>query len=404
MYRRFAHPLVRPLLAALLSGITEQVNGMPRPTDAPHAHASGADPDRLLLVGSGPAIGYGVLSHDLALPGQLARIISAATGRGTDVDLSANPDVVIQNADAILEQREIWRYDGVVLALGTNNALLFTSPGTWRRELQQLVDRLLEQLPDDAGVYLLGIAPLAAFEVDGGTIGALSARHAAKLDAESRRIAMRTGRVTFIPFSPLVVADFTRYRSAATYQQWASVMAAPIIADLERAHRGDAVTTRVADEDARQLAVEALGVLDTRAEERFTRIATLSSQLLGVDQTLILFVDHDRFWIKAASDPGLVAVDTLPRAGTLFDLGLYAQSPVVVEDALLDSRVARHEAVRGEPGVRFIAVHPIESAFGVRIGVVAALSREVRAWTPSESTLLRDLALMVQRELSTPER
>ena len=63
------------------------VEPLPRPTDATIAHASGNNPDRMLLLGSGPAMGYGVLSHDLALPGQLARQISAASGRGVTVDV-----------------------------------------------------------------------------------------------------------------------------------------------------------------------------------------------------------------------------------------------------------------------------------------------------------------------------
>jgi GAF domain-containing protein len=197
-----------------------------------------------------------------------------------------------------------------------------------------------------------------------------------------------------------VIADFTRYRSAATYQQWASVVAAPIITDLVRAHRGDAGGAVVPDELARQQAVEALEIVDSEAEERFTRIAVLASQLLGVEQALILFVDHDRFWIKAASDPAWVTAPDFARSGSIADYALREPAPFIVEDASMDPRFANLESVRGEVALRFVAIYPIESA-GVRIGVISALSREPRSWTESETKLLRDFALMVQRELQT---
>ena len=49
-----------------------------RPVDEPVSHAPGLDPDRVLLIGNGLAVGWGVLIHDLALPGFLSRALSAA--------------------------------------------------------------------------------------------------------------------------------------------------------------------------------------------------------------------------------------------------------------------------------------------------------------------------------------
>ncbi|TFC85081.1 hypothetical protein E3T28_04230 [Cryobacterium sinapicolor] len=39
------------------------------PTDAPQAHSAGVESDRILILGSGLAVGRGVVSHNLALPG-----------------------------------------------------------------------------------------------------------------------------------------------------------------------------------------------------------------------------------------------------------------------------------------------------------------------------------------------
>jgi GAF domain-containing protein len=381
--------------------LSSAVADLPRPRDSPHAHASGADPDRVLLFGSGPAVGYGVLSHDLALPGQLARQISAGTGRGTDVDVVADPDLVVQTAARALIAFDLGRYDSIVLSIGANNSLLLTSPRVWRRELRAVLDLIVDQVPADTGIYIVAVPPLSSIDVSAGYVGTIAARHANRLNAESRRLALLYASVTFVPFSPLVRADFTRYRSASTYQQWASVIAAPLITDLRRGVRpasGTADRGR-SDELARQHALDAIGIVNSAPEERFTRIAVLGKQLFGVEQTLISFLDHERLWIKAAGDPDLLGEPVRVRSGSFSDWTIRQPAPFVVEDAALDPRFASSELVT-EVGIRFFAGYPIETSFGVRIGTVSVLSRAPRSWTESDTTLLRDLALMVQRELA----
>jgi hypothetical protein len=401
MYRRFTHPVLRPLMRLALMRLTQAVAQLPRPLDTPHAHASGADPDRVLVFGSGPAVGYGVLSHDLALPGQLARQISAASGRGVDIDVIADVDLVIQNSLEPLAALELWRYDSIVLSVGSNNSLLLTSVATWNTHLTAVLDHLIENTANGTGIYVVAIPPISSIDVPAGYMGRVAERHAHRLNAESRRIAARYTDVTFIPFSPLVKADFTRYRSAATYQQWASVIAAPLIKDLNRAERGEpAHVPEHLDEMARQHALDAMAVVDSDVEERFTRIAVLSTQLFGVEQTLIAFVDHDRLFIKASSEE-TVRLPDRPRAGSFADFAIREPAPFVIEDTLSDPRFAHSDAVRNSRILlRFYAAYPIESPFGERIGVISVLGREPRTWSDSETKLLRDLALMVQRELA----
>lgn len=398
MYRTFTHPVLRPFMRLALLRLTREVNELPRPVDSPHVHASGPDPDRVLLFGSGPVVGYGVLSHDLALPGQLARQISAATGRGTDVDVVADIDLVIQSSLEKLRALELWRYDAIVLSIGANNALLLTSLATWRRELEAILAHLDDTVPTGTGIYLVSVPTIRSIDVAAGGMGHLSDRHADRLNAETRRIASRYRQTTFVPFSPLVKADFTRYRSASTYQQWASVIAAPLIKQLHRPQHTR--PAQRADESSRLRALDLSGIVGSESEERFTRIAVLASQLFGADQTLISFVDRDHLFIKAASAPRDVAARVLPRAGSFADWAIRQPTGFIVEDAWDDPRFAHHEGVIDpQVGLRFYAGYPIESPFGERIGVISILGREPRTWTESETALLRDLALLVQREL-----
>jgi hypothetical protein len=297
-----------------------------------------------------------------------------------------------------LASMELWRYDSLVLAIGANNSLLLTPVDVWQRSLERVLSYLDEKVATGTGIYLVAVPPISSIDVHAGYIGWLADRHANRLNAETRKVAARFSNVTFIPFSPLVKADFSRYRSSATYQQWAGVIAAPLIKDLRGDDRSDPEVRQ--NELARQRALEIVGILDSEVEERFTRIATLGSQLFGCEQTVIGFVDRDRLWLKAVSAPTELGALDYPRVGSFADWTIRQHSAFVVTDATKDPRFAQHPAVTGSARIRFFAGYPIESPFGERIGVIGALSTETRSWSDSETTLLRDLALMVQRELA----
>ena len=63
--------------------------GLARPADSPQAFVAGRSSLRVLLAGSGPVVGWGVGSHDLGLPGAVARAVAATTGRGVGGDVAA---------------------------------------------------------------------------------------------------------------------------------------------------------------------------------------------------------------------------------------------------------------------------------------------------------------------------
>ena len=390
---------MRPFMRLMLINLTRTVDRLPTPVDAPHAHASGADPDRILIYGSGPAVGYGVLSHDLAIPGQLSRQISSATGRGVDLDVIADTALEIDGAIGPLDGVELWRYDAIMVTIGTNDALTLITIDQWRAGMTRLIDHLVANAGVGTRIYVVAVPLISAIDIYAGMTGWLAERHANRLNSETKRISGRYDQVSYVPFSPLVRADFTRYRSAATYQQWAGLLGEPLIRDLILDRRADTELAPARDEYLRQEALNAAEILDTGSEERFDRIARLATQLFGSVIALITFVDHDRQWVKAASEQPFPV--ELPRTGSFGNYAINSPAPFVVEDASTDQRFSRNPMVIGEPYVRFYAGYPIESPFGERIGVICILDREPRAWSDLETTLLRDLALMVQKELAT---
>ena len=388
MLQGVIYPILRPLMRLLLFRVDSRLRRLPQPMDSPHVHAPGADPDRVLLFGSGPTVGYGVLSNDLALPGHLARQLSAITGRGVDLDVVADPEVTIQGSLGLLRDLNLWRYDAILLTIGVNNALMLTSVRVWRMAVREVLLHVVEHVPRRTRVLVVAVPPIKTIDTFTRLSSWIADRHSVVLNRETRRIVANFPHITFVPFSPLATADDIRYRSAATYQNWATLIVTPLSQQLAEEPRTDDVEFW-ADEEARQAALDALNIVDTQPEERFDRIARLASQMFGT-MAVIMFVDHDRHWVKSAV--GFERAES-PREGSFGELviqtGVY-----VVEDAAKDHEPDTYY------GVRFYAGCAIESSFGERVGVIAVFSREPRTWSHAETELLRDLALQVQRELS----
>ena len=389
MLQGVIYPILRPLMRFLLFRVDRRLRKLPQPVDSPHVHAPGADPDRVLLFGSGPAVGYGVLSNDLALPGQLARQLSAITGRGVDLDVVADPEVTIQGSLGLLRDLNLWRYDAILLTIGVNNALMLTSVKVWRVAVRELLLHVAEHVPRRTRVLVVAVPPIKTIDTFTRLSAWIADRHSVVLNRETRRIVANFPHITFVPFSPLATADDIRYRSAATYQKWATLIVTPLSQQLAEEPRDDDVEFSP-DEEARQAAVDALNIIGTEPEERFDRIARLASQLFGT-MAAISFVDHDRHWLK--SIVGFERAES-PREGSFGEAAIHSAGAYVIEDAAQDHDPESYY------GVRFYAGYPIESAFGERVGVIAVFSREPRTWSHAETELLRDLAIQVQRELS----
>ncbi len=82
-------------------------------------------------------------------------------------------------------------------------------------------------------------------------------------------------------------------------------------------------------EDARVAALVSTGILDTAPEPSFDAITRLSAEYFKADTVLLGFADESRFWIKSYwGEP----VQELPRIGSVFELVLAEDGPVVVPD------------------------------------------------------------------------
>jgi hypothetical protein len=373
---------------------------VPMPTDAPQAHSAGINSDRILILGSGLAVGRGVVSHNLALPGSLARALSAQTGRGVDVDLIANPRMTVATASLELTGVRLSRFDAIVLFLGVNEAVNLVSGRAWRRDMANLLRFLTAASPCSTRIIVAGIQPIRSIPVFDSWLGNLADNHGRLLNRVTvRLVADSCDGVVFVPSSAAPTPPPGRYRSAESYAHWAGLLAsrmAPLL-DADRVAIPD--SEPVPSEVRRQLAVDRLEIVDTPPEERFDRIAALARTLFGTQSAALTVIDRDRQWHKARI---CVAETESPRSGSFCAVTIQHASAMVIPDALLDERFRDSPLVLGEPKIRFYAGFPIESPSGEFIGALCVFDSEPRAAATVDLVLLRELALMVQRELAIP--
>lgn len=153
------------------------------------------------------------------------------------------------------------------------------------------------------------------------------------------------------------------------------------------------------DEEARVRALQALDVLDTPEEDRFDRVTRLAAGLFGVPMAAVTLIDRERQFFKSAQ--GLAAGVSAPRSDAICEATIQGPGTLVVEDLASDSRFAGNPYVVGDPRARFYAGHPLETSDGQRVGTLCILDDRPRSLSAGEESLLRDLAMWVQQELTT---
>lgn len=151
------------------------------------------------------------------------------------------------------------------------------------------------------------------------------------------------------------------------------------------------------DESKRLATLLGLNVLDTPREERFDRLTRMARRMFRVPIAAISLVDSKRQWFKSCM--GLAARE-VPREYSFCAHAILSDMLMVVDDSLADARFVDNPLVIGEPHVRFYAGYPVKASNGCRLGTLALIDHDPRGLNEEEREVLRDLAAMVERELS----
>lgn len=396
--------LLRPVRRQRYRLVGDGPASVPRPHDAPQGHAPGVNPDRVLVFGNGIAVGWGVGTQDLALPGQLARALGERTGRGADVDLLARTTWDIDSAADVVRGRDLTSYDAIVVVLGASDAFRFVPTDRWAEGLVALLDVLEAETSASTRITVMGIQPVSTIPLFRCRPGGEADRWAERLNllslaiCEGRRLVDYLDapeRVSPDPSQKGPTRDDSRYRSPRRFHEWAAVQAAHLApfldaqSDLGRPAR--AARNEPQSVQRRLATLWELRLLDTPREKNFDDIVRRAQQAFGTRGAAFSIIDENRQWNKS-----IVGFDSpeMPFDQSFCRTTIAHSTPFVVEDALTDERAP------ADADIRFYAGYPVEAADGTRIGALCVFDPEPRAAETVDVTLLRELALAIQRELS----
>lgn len=338
--------------------------------------------------------GRGTVTHDLGLPGYLARSLTAKTGRATDVDAVVAGDMTARSCIAALGDVDLDLFDIVVLSVGANEALALMPPRDWGDAVGALLDDVAMRSPAATKIFVLPVPLFGGNPHFPRHLARVVDRHVQTLNAVT---AMRVGGPEGVEIISVPEAGTFEIEGAHVYRQWAEGIALQISTALDPA-RVPVGSTEKEDERGRQDALRALEGLNPvgGSDVVLDELAEQARRVFGTSIAAVTFIESDRQVMRAARgmDPA-----PLPRSDAFCDTTIRRASHFVIEDASLDSRYADYSVVTGEPGVRFYAGYPIEAPGGQRVGALCIMDAEPRHFTPQEAEMLRHLAQGVQAHL-----
>ena len=151
------------------------------------------------------------------------------------------------------------------------------------------------------------------------------------------------------------------------------------------------------DEEQRLASLRSLQILDTPREERFDRITRMAARLFDVPIALVTLVDASRQWFK--SSQGLTLSET-QRSISFCGHTILGRDIFVVPDSKEDPRFSDNPLVTGPPFLRFYAGCPLSGPDGRNLGTLCIIDNRPRQMTEADLKALKDLADLVQDELS----
>ncbi|MCU1417759.1 MAG: diguanylate cyclase [Schumannella sp.] len=389
-----------PLLRAWIASKSGEVDRLPRPGDAPESHTAGVDSDRVLIFGGGLAVGWGVLSHEIALPGALSRALSLRTGRGADVYVVAVPRLKVGSALDELDKIKLHRYDAVVVTLGVNDAGALTPLASWDRDLKSTIRTISQRARRDARIFVAGVHPIRSIPIYDSPLGSVADAHARKMNAISAHVCRQLQRVTYVPLTAAEPCSPLRFRNAASYRHWGDELADSVAPQLDAKRRWADFSPgmRIDYAREREVAVRDLGLLVDDGSRRLDNVVALARTSLGVKSATVSVIDRDHLVHKA--EVGNVPQGIMLRES--FTAAVIREPDgMVVPDAAIDPRFRDLPHVFGEPRIRFYAGFPLESPDGTRIGTLNVFDPAPRFSDESSRLVhLRQFGLMAQSELT----
>jgi hypothetical protein len=372
------------------------------PDDAPIGHAPGHDPDKVLMIGSGPAFGWGVTTHEVALCGALARAISSRTSRGCDIDLLTKSDFVARETPELVTARRLDRYDAIVFVLGLTDAIRGTSARTWRTTMGGLIERTLGSATDMQDIFFIGMPPIRSIAIYDTFLGGVAERHGAALNLITKELCAKDSRTTYIPLpgQKAALSEPGRHRTAAQYEEWADILAPTMATRLSSqvTVKGDRrKPTSQTDESRRQATVDELPVSDIATSATLRKLVKLAQRAFRVETAMFTIIDQQRQLHVISVG---IELPEVSRKHSFCNVALQQREPLIVRDATTDEQFQNNPLVTGDAHIRFYAGIPITAPSGERVGALCVMDSQPRNRKDDiHLNYFRELTVLVEKEL-----
>ena len=147
------------------------------------------------------------------------------------------------------------------------------------------------------------------------------------------------------------------------------------------------------DEFQRLRNLHSYQILDTDYEADYDQLTWLAAHISAAPIAVLTLIDEKRQWFKSAYG---LAVRETEREIAFCHYAIQNDTPLVVEDALVDSRFSNNPWVTGEPWLRFYVGIPLISPDGYAIGTLAVIDRVARKL---DGEKIKALTLLAQQAM-----
>lgn len=344
-------------------------------------HRSGVDPLRVLLVGDRPVV-HRDDEEGSRLADRIADRITGGTGRGLDLDVVWDLAPTLQAVESATEAWRLWRYEVVVVVV--EDARLHDA--WWRGpRVSRLARRVVPELAEASGVLVVRLRSTT------DATGAAAWSHLGRAGTSVTSMVVPITADGHVPDVPqcadeiaeqvALLLDAAGDHAASGRRRTAGARRAEPEAEADRQRAVDRAT-------------DALGGVTPDLE----RVVLLARNTFEVPFAQVNLLDHGRVRTLAfAGMPGDAESDQ-----PLCTITVQGSGPTIIADTWQDRRLDGNPHVHGaEHPVRFYAAHPIESADGFRIGTLCVFDVAPHDPDDIDPSVLRDLALLAEAEIST---
>lgn len=179
---------------------------------------------KLLAIGESTVAGLGAKTHETALAGQFARVLSEKIGKSVRWHVIGKNGVTAKRAlkELLPQIPGEEKFDYIIVGLGGNDVLKLSSPLKWRRNMIKVLETLREKHPE-AVIFITNVAAVKLSPVLPEPIKFILSRLSQMHNENIKQFVLAFDRVYYYEQPDTVPPDFFSdgiHPSEAGYKVW----------------------------------------------------------------------------------------------------------------------------------------------------------------------------------------